>query len=184
MKSRAILVLFFLSINNVCNAQSLNLGIKYEPFYLQSEVNAKNESTFYYTSFYMFCGIKILSDLEFKIEPGFIISEERYNGFETKFQSKYFFKNNEHYISLGLTLHSNRGGSSHSHRIDSKLMTLLDLTVGTHLSKVLFTEISYQFPVNKSEYGRTLVWNNSGYTYNPIKLIGLFKLGLGLSFDL
>jgi hypothetical protein len=168
-------------------AQTFYLGFKSEPFILFSKVGYETESKFYTTSFFLMGGIKLSSNFYLEVQPGITLAEERFNGFGTCLSGLYFLREGKEYVTIGIVLHSNRGGSSHSRPIDDKNFILGSLGTGIFLSKSIFVQISYQFPLSNSEYGRTIIRNPydpNKNTYNELILIGLLKLALGLSFNL
>jgi hypothetical protein len=183
-----IIILLALSYNqNILHAQIFHVGFKGEPFILFSDIGHETESKFYTTSIFLIGGIKLSSKFYLEVQPGITLSEERFNGIGTCLSSKYFLREEKEYVTIGIVMLSNRGGSSHSRIIDEKKFILGSLGTGTFLSKSIFVQISYQFPLSNSKYGRTIIGNPYDpnlNTYNELRLIGLLKLALGLSFNL
>ncbi len=180
------MILFFVLMSFDIKAQSY-LGFRAEPFYLMSSINSNNESKFYSTSFYCVAGLQIFTNVEIEISPGIIFSEgKRYNAYpELGVFGKYFLREGKEYVRCGLLMHFNKGESSNSIHLEGKKIYLGSVGVGTTVNKNFLLEIMYQFPIGEKQYSledQLDIYNN--HIFTPINLIGLIKLGFGLSFDL
>ena len=63
-------------------------------------------------------------------------------------------------------------------------MFLGSIGIGTHPNKILLLELSYQFSIGNNEYSELNELVPSGMRHSTIDLIGIIKLGFGVSFDL
>ncbi|NJD21118.1 MAG: hypothetical protein FIA82_00390 [Melioribacter sp.] len=182
-----IILLLFICTNTIILSQTFHLGVKSEPFFLFSKIDSETESKFYTTSFYLLGGMELNSNIQIEAQYGFLLSEGyRYNGFETSLMGKYFIRDKKEHIICGITLHKNGGDNSASHRSEGNFMSIATIGVGTYLTKILFVQALYQFPISDSQYAYNLIWDfrEGSYQKIPLKLIGLLKFSVGLSFDL
>ena len=179
-----IITIIFLTKSN---AQTFSVGFKAEPFYLISSISSNNESHFYPTSFYFLFGANITPNLKLELQPGIIYSEsKRFNAFpEVGFFGKYFLNGCKEYVLGGILIHNNWGESSNSVSVKGKKIILGAIGIGICPNKNSLLELSYQFPIGNNQYNTQdeLIYTGRT-THSSMDLIGLIKLGFGVSFDL
>ncbi len=151
-----------------------------------SSVNSQTEVNLFTTSFYFLLGVQVTQKFKVELQPGIIYSEDRrYNAIpEIGVLGKYFLRTGKEYLLLGLISHSNWNGSSNSIQAAGKNLFLGSIGVGTKTSKITLLELSYQFPIGNNEYCLQREYTNGIQRFTSVDLVGLLKLGFGISFDL
>lgn len=187
MKKYFIVICLLGSI--ISKAQPFSLGLKIEPFILFTELDNVNNQNIYSTSFYLQSGFKLSNSAQLEVHYGILLSEGyKFNGFQTCLMGKYFIRDGMEYIIGGYILHKNGGDNGAYYKTEDKYLSLGSLGIGTYLSKTsLYVQISYQFPINKSDFGYKIIIDATDpqkNSYLKNKLVGLIKLGIGYSFDL
>jgi len=188
MKLIKIMAFVFLFVDNTSIGQNLNIGLKYEPFVLYTKLGTVEYNDIYFSSFYVQGGIKLNSKIQIEINYGLVLSEGyRFNGFETCLFGKYFIWERSEYIIVGYIFHKNGGDNGHYYRTEDKFLSLGTVGIGIFISELFFIQATYQIPFGNNEFGYRINPNTldpNKNTYDKNKLVGLFKLGFGLSFDL
>lgn len=180
-------ILFLLLITNIGLAQSINIGFKIEPSVILTDgLGGKATDETIYSGHFLL-GYKFNEKIQIEFQPGFVFFLDKYNSSNIGLVGKYYLWGNDSYLLAGLWMNHQRNSNTHLYRGYDFTTVLGSMGYGIFLGKIVFCQLSYQFPIGNNDIGYTIMQNAFDPRLNTFvkeEMIGILKFGLGLSFDL
>lgn len=184
--TKQFIIIILLISSHITQAQPVNIGFKVEPSFIFTEGIGGNNTDGTFWSGYLLLGYTLNDKLQIEFQPGFIFGLEKYNSSNIGMVGKYSITEKS-YLTAGVWLNKQRNENTHLYRSYDFDMILGSIGYGLLFEKIMFIQLSYQFPIGNNEIGHTIIQDSYDPRNNSIvkkRINGIFKFGIGFSFDL
>ncbi len=179
--------------NNETQSKSVEFGFLIEVSMINSNMKYlnidKNDETNIDTrplSLFLSGRAYFTDNFSFEFRPGIILVGEYYTGIEYGFFLRYYFENSKFYVISGINYHNNMAdahGLSHYVEITGNTATLINFSVGYHISDNLGFLLSYYHPLKdyKIYHGADLI-DDPIFEIYDVNLTNIFQVGFDYTF--